>query len=251
MFPFLQLGPIRVPSYGLLLCAAIIVGAEWARMRAPRYGLDPRLTYRAASLAVLAALVGANLSEALLRGQSPLAIWRGGNAGTFLAGFLMAFLVTATWARRAGVSFWRLGDCFAPSLALGTAIVRVGCFAASCDYGRPTKLFWGVVFRNPIAAEWTGVPLGVPLHPTQLLESALGMVILGALLWLERKPHPAGALFLAFISFYAAGRFLLEFLRGDASRGFWGPLSTSQWLSLLIVPLVLLMYRVPASHRSA
>src|SRR5688572_31370960 len=61
-------------------------------------------------------------------------------------------------------------DVFAPGLALGHAIGRLGCFAAGCCWGSECDLPWAVTFRNPDANELTGVPLGIPLHPSQLYE---------------------------------------------------------------------------------
>ncbi len=238
MKPFLlEIGGFRLPTYGVLLCVAILAGIWMAVRRAERHGLSRDFVYSTATLAVLTALVGAKLTDWLRFGEAYT--WRAllTSAGTFLGGFLLAFAVTAVVAWRSGTSLWRIGDTFAASLALGVAVVRVGCFAASCDYGKPTTLPWGVTFTDLTAASFTGVPLGVRLHPSQLYESLLGLVILGTLRVAERKPHRPGFLFLVFVTMYGAGRFLLEFLRGDADRGFWGPLSTSQWLSLALLGL--------------
>jgi len=242
MFPFLNIGRQQVPTYGLLLCVAIVLGVRMAVARAERYGLPRSFAYTAASLAVLVALLGAKLTDWLihLRTFSPSRLIAGG--GTFLGGFLLAFLATAVCAHRAKVSLWSLADSFAPSLALGVSIVRVGCLGASCDYGKPTALPWAVVFKNQAAAQLSGVPLNVPLHPSQIYESAFGLLILGVLLWWERKPQLPGMMILAFVSLYSLGRFLLEFLRGDVGRGFWGPLSTSQWLALLTLLLFCTCY---------
>jgi len=201
--------------------------------RAPKLGLSPDLVYGTASVAVFVALVGAKLGDALIWGGEFSWSTLVTGSGTFLAGFLAALGVTALIAYRSGVSLCALGDCFAPSLALGVAVVRLGCFAAGCDYGKPTSLPWGVVFTDPRAAPLTGIPLGVRLHPSQLYESGLGLVILVTLVILERKPRVPGFLIFWFASLYASGRFLLEFLRGDFDRGFFGPLSVSQWLSVV------------------
>ena len=154
-------------------------------------------------------------------------------------------------AYRVKIPLLRLGDACAPSLALGVAIVRIGCFGASCDYGKATDLPWAVVFTRPDSARLTGVPLGIPLHPSQLYESALGVVLFGSLWMLERKPRQPGRLIYAFAALYSAGRFLLEFLRGDINRGFWGPFSTSQWLSLLVLLVFAVFYLHAIPERRA
>ena len=247
MLPFIQVGSLKLPAYGLLLCTAILLGVWMAVRRAAKLRLSSDFVYLTASVAVLVALVGAKLGDLLIRGGKFSLGTLVTGAGTFLAGFLAALGVTAILTYRSGVSLLQLADCFAPSLALGVAIVRLGCFAASCDYGKPTSLPWGVVFTDPRAAQLTGIPLGVRLHPSQLYESGLGLAIFVMLLILDRKPRSPGFLILWFASLYAIGRFLLEFLRGDLDRGFLGPLSISQWLSLitLLIFFTLHSYSVP------
>ena len=154
-------------------------------------------------------------------------------------------------ADQAKIPLLRLGDACAPSLALGVAITRVGCFAASCDYGKATDLPWAVVFTQREATRLTGVPLGVPLHPSQLYESALGVVLFVSFLALERRPRRPGRLIFAFAGLYSLGRFLLEYLRGDMDRGFWGPFSTSQWLSLLVLLVFTALYLPPDRAKEA
>lgn len=234
LLPFIELGPLKLPTYGLMLCISILAGVQMAVSRAERHGLAPNFVYGAASVAALVAILGAKLTDWAVRGGGPIqlsTLLTG--AGTFLGGFLLAWLAVVVMAYRARVSLWRLADSFAAPVALGVILVRLGCFGASCDYGKPTDAPWGVVFTNPVAAQFTGVPLGVRLHPSQLYESALGLLILIVLLTLERKPRPAGRLVMIFATMYAGGRFVLEFWRGDVDRGLWGAFSTSQWLSLV------------------
>jgi phosphatidylglycerol---prolipoprotein diacylglyceryl transferase len=247
MFPFVSVGHERIPTYGLLLCMAILLGVRMAAARAERYSLPKGFVYNAASLAVLVALLGAKLTGWLihLRTFSPNPSISG--SGTFLGGFLLAVLAIRVYTHKAKFSPWSLADSFAPSLALGVSVVRIGCLGASCDYGKPTTLAWAIIFRNPIAARLSGVPLNVPLHPSQIYESVLGLLILGVLLWLGRKPRVPGLMTLVFVSLYSVGRFLLEFLRGDVDRGFWGPLSTSQWLALFTLLVFWVYYLREAS----
>src|SRR5262249_49159849 len=157
--------------------------------RTQNLGIDRELAYAYLSLTVLVALLGAKLTDWIIarRAQSLNTLAFGG--GTFLGGFLLAVLGCYLAAYRVRIPLLRLVDACAPSLALGVAIVRIGCFAASCDYGKGTDLPWAVVFTRLDAARLTGVPLGVPLHPSQLYESALGVVLFGSLVMLERKPR--------------------------------------------------------------
>jgi phosphatidylglycerol:prolipoprotein diacylglycerol transferase len=90
------------------------------------------------------------------------------------------------------------------------------------------------VFTNPVAADLGGAPLGVRLHPVQLYESAVCLALFGALLWYRRRRHRDGDVIIVYSVVYAIARFVLEFYRGDADRGFvfGGLLSTSQLIAL-------------------
>ncbi len=157
--------------------------------------------------------------------------------GVFYGGFLAALFFTIWYVREQKLSFWRFADVLAPSVALGTSVTRLGCFSAGCDYGKPTTASWGVVFTSGFAHENTGVPLGVPLYPTQLYESLMTLAIFGLLLWWFPRKKQDGDIFLGYLGLYAVGRFLLEFLRGDEARGFvfHHLLSTSQFIALLVL----------------
>jgi phosphatidylglycerol---prolipoprotein diacylglyceryl transferase len=178
--------------------------------------------------------------------RSPATLVTG--AGTFLFGFVCALCVTCYLAIRRGASLWAISDCFAPALALGNCLVRIGCLMSGCDFGKPTDLPWGVVFSNPLAAQLAGTPIGVRLHPSQLYESLLGLITFLLLLYLSRRPRRSGLFILTFASCYAGGRFFLEYFRGDVDRLFWGLLSTSQWLSLFLLLMFWAFYWMPITH---
>jgi phosphatidylglycerol:prolipoprotein diacylglycerol transferase len=107
-----------------------------------------------------------------------------------------------------------------------------------------------VTFTDPLAGSIGGAPLGVSLHPVQLYESAVCLALFGILLWLARRRHRDGNIILAYTALYAIARFVLEFFRGDADRGFvfGGWLSTSQFIgmAMLAIALVILIVRRPA-----
>jgi phosphatidylglycerol:prolipoprotein diacylglycerol transferase len=139
---------------------------------------------------------------------------------------------------------WTVTDVFAPGIALGHVIGRMGCLFAGCCFGRPTEVPWAITFRSEYAAQNVGTPLGVPLHPTQLYEAGAELLILVFLLATERRGRPfPGRTFWAYMFLYGISRFIIEFYRGDP-RGTVGMFSTSQFLSLIIVPLSIVMLLV-------
>jgi len=130
---------------------------------------------------------------------------------------------------------------FAPGIALGHVVGRLGCLMAGCCYGLPTTRPWGITFTDPFAASNVGTPLNQPLHPTQLYEAGAELIILIVLLFTERKGRPfAGRTFWLYMLLYAISRFIIEFYRGD-DRGTVGMFSTSQFISILLAPLAIVM----------
>src|ERR1043166_1901135 len=245
MYPRLfELGPITVYTYGVLLAAAYLLGLQLARVRAKRRGLDQNRILDLGIYIIISALVGPKLlllvtdwSSFRSDPRELLTLARSG--GVFYGGLILAVLVALWYIRRAGLPRWTACDVFAPGIALGHVVGRFGCLFAGCCYGKPTTKPWGITFTDTFAATNVGTPLGVPLHPTQLYEAGAELLILILLLITERKGRPfAGRTFWLYMLLYAISRFIIEFYRGD-ERGLVGPLSTSQFLAVLIAPVSL------------
>ena len=136
---------------------------------------------------------------------------------------------------------WTVTDVFAPGIALGHVIGRLGCLFAGCCFGRATDVPWAITFRSEYAAQNAGTPLNRPLHPTQLYEAGAELLILLILLATERKGRPfPGRTFWGYILLYGISRFIIEFYRGDTRGTVW-MFSTSQFVSIIIVPLAIVM----------
>ena len=177
------------------------------------------------------------------------------SGGVFYGGLIAASLTCIYQLRKHKLPLWKSGDLFAPGIALGYMVGRLGCFMAGCCYGKPTQVAWAVTFTDPAAAMNVGTPLGVPLHPTQMYESLAGLVILVVA---ARPPSAAarpttGGRSGASCFLYGVSRFVIEFFRGD-DRGMAGMFSTSQLISLVLVPLSVVMLwwlRRPADAAAA
>jgi phosphatidylglycerol:prolipoprotein diacylglycerol transferase len=244
MYPILfEIGNWPVYSYGVLLAAAYLIGLQLAVVRARRAGVDPAKVMDLGIYLIIAALVGAKLMLILVDfdyfRQQPrelLSLVRAG--GVFYGGLIAAVGVGIWLVRRYQLNVWATGDLMAPGIALGHVIGRFGCLLAGCCYGRPTDVPWAITFTNPVASANVGTPLGLPLHPTQLYDAGAELLILAVLLLTERKGKPfAGRTFWLYMGLYAISRFIIEFYRGDVTRGTaLGGLPTSQFVSLLIIP---------------
>lgn len=234
MIPVLaRFGPVTLYSYGLLLAVAFFT-ASWQAQRAARNWPDspapiaPGQIMNACTATLLGGLFGARLlfifANADVFRLYPLeafAIWHGGLIwyGGF-AGGLAAF----TWyLGRHGIPWMRAMDQIIPSVALGHAIGRIGCFLNGCCYGRPSRLFG--------------------THPTQLYESAGLFLLFVGLVVADRRPLKSGRLFSLTLGGYALLRFVVEFFRGDQI-----PMSLNltlvQWMSLASLLVAALIWRV-------
>ena len=239
-------GQPTVYTYGVLLAAAYLLGLKLAMTRAEKRGLDGAQVLDLGIYIIIAALVGAKLLLLVTDFQTfrhdpkeLLTLARSG--GVFYGGLILAVGVALWYIRRVGLPLWTTCDMFAPGIALGHVVGRFGCFFAGCCYGRPTTVPWAITFTNAFAAVNVGTPLNVPLHPTQLYEAGAEALILGVLLLTERKGRPfAGRTFWLYLLLYAVTRFAIEFFRGD-ERGSVGIFSTSQFISLILAPLAVIM----------
>jgi phosphatidylglycerol:prolipoprotein diacylglycerol transferase len=145
---------------------------------------------------------------------------------------------------------WTTTDVFAPGIALGHVVGRVGCVFAGCCFGKPADVPWAITFTNEVANRTSLTPLHTPLHPTQLYEAGAELLILIALLATERRGRPfPGRTFWSYMLVYGLSRFVIEFYRGDP-RGAIGALSTSQFVSVLLIPLSIVMLIVLSRRRS-
>lgn len=244
MHPILfNLGPIRLPTYGALMVTALLVGLWTAVRLGRREGLASNRLFDFSTWLIVVALVGAKLLMVLTNwsyySQYPGQLFSSSTflaGGVFYGGFAAAVFFALWYTRRYKLPVRKVFDLYSPAVALGLGIGRLGCFAAGCDYGKPVaSSALSVVFTDPRAQEITGVPLGIPLHPTQLYESLASVLIFGYLVWLFGRKRYDGQVFIHYLVTYAVARFGIEFLRGDEDRGFvfgqW--LSTSQFIALL------------------
>jgi phosphatidylglycerol:prolipoprotein diacylglycerol transferase len=241
-----SVGPVTIYSYGVLLAASYLLGLWLAMRRAKQWGLDANRILDLGIYIIIAALVGAKLLLLVVDfdqfSRSPadlLSLARSG--GVFYGGLILAVLVGFWYVAKHRLPFWTTCDVFAPGIALGHVTGRLGCLAAGCCYGRPTEVPWAITFTNPLAAANVGTPLGIPLHPTQVYEAGAELVILVLLLATERHGRRfAGRTFWAYMFLYAISRFIVEIYRGDPRGELFG-FSTSQFISLLLAPLSLVM----------
>ena len=245
MFPQLfHIGRYFLPTYGVLVALGVLIGLWISVRNSAKQGIKPENAWDFGIAIVLAGIIGAKVLYIIVDWHSymqnprqifSLATLQAG--GVFSGGLIAAFVVAAWFLRKHQMPALATCDAFAPGLAMGHAIGRLGCFAAGCCYGKPTHHFWGVTFTNPLAGQLFGTPLGEALEPTQLFESAVELSIFFLLTWMFKRKKFDGQIFGAYLFLYGIARFFLEFLRDDPGRGsvFGGALSGTQLIAIGLV----------------
>jgi len=245
VFPRLfHIGNFSLPTYGLLVSVGVLIGLWISVRNSEKQGINPEHAWNFGILVVLSGIVGAKILYIVndwgYYAAHPREIFSFGTlqaGGVFSGGLIAAFAAAAWYIRKNHMPALATCDAFAPGLALGHAIGRLGCFAAGCCYGKPTTHFWGVTFKNPLAQAWVGTPLGVPLEPTQLFESAVELANFFILMWILKHKKFDGQVFGAYLFLYGVARYFLEFLRDDPGRGsvFGGAMTGTQLIAIGLV----------------
>ena len=240
MFPkLISIGSFFLPTYGTLVAIGFLT-ALWITLRlARRAGLPSEPITNLAIYCALAGLIGAKLfmilfdfNEYWAHPGSIFTLSTLQAAGVYQGGLLLAVITAIVYMRRNRLPGLETCDVFSPGIAVGHAIGRIGCFAAGCCWGLECHLPWAVTFRNPEAARLVGVPLGVPLHPTQLYESFAEALIFWFLYSRIHKPHATGEIIGLYLVLYSTVRFVVEFFRFH-EQGLYFGLSLTQWISLV------------------
>jgi len=234
----LQIGPLAIRWYGLLIATGVLLGTTLAHREAIRRGIDPDRLLNAIVVAVLVALLGARLYYVLFNwdyyAANPakiLAVWEGGLA--IHGGLIAGLLATILYCRHAQLSLPLTLDIMAPCVAIGQAIGRWGNFFNQEAFGVQTNLPWRLYIdpahRPPPLAAFEY------FHPTFLYESLWNLLVFG-LLWFglrKRLQERRGALTLCYLGLYSIGRFFVEGLRIDSLM--LGSFRAAQVVSLLLV----------------
>ncbi len=245
MFPYLfHIGSFGIPAYGFMAAVGMICGLAVVFRLARFRGLDPDQMWNLAGIAAFSGILGSKLLLILLDWREYAAdpgkifsIATLQSGGVFSGGLLLAIVCVWWYVRRHRLFYFSVADVFAPGVALAHAFGRIGCLAAGCCYGRETHVPWAITFHNPWAAEFSGTPLNIPLHPTQLYEFAAELINFAFLYWLCKRKQFEGQIIALFMIVYGIERFIFEFYRGDPGRGevFGGLMSITQLIALGLV----------------
>jgi len=247
------LGTITITSFGVMMALSFLTGFYIVRIELLRKGMDEELAGDVLMGAIVGGIVGAKVYYVLLNWpqtvQDPFGmlfsraglVWYGG----FIGGAIGVSL--AIHRRKAPIPV--LADVCAPALALAYAVGRMGCFLVGDDYGRPTDSWVGIAFPNGSPPSTAGnlrrmfgvsIPESVPdtavlaVHPTQLYEIGMSLLIFAILWRLRRKPWKAGRMFSLWLALAGVERLIVEFFRAKDDR-FFGFLTLAQLISIGLI----------------
>ncbi len=233
----------QVYWYGILAAAGFVTAFSTASRRAPLAGLHGETVINLAPWIIIGAVLGARTLYVISYWNKEFAdqplthIFNMRSGLVYYGGLIGASLGTIIYCRKNKLPLWRVADIIAPSIALGHAFGRVGCFMTGCCYGTATDVPWAVHF--PLTHETRGI--GV--HPVQLYESALNLGLYAFLAWAFRRRAFDGQTFALYLVFYSFIRAFTEMFRGDYTQFYLGGRATpGQTVSIIIMAAGLILW---------
>ena len=248
----LTIGSFTVYGYGLMIAIGIVAGCLIAEYRARKQSLDSDQIFPM----ILWCLVGGFLSAKILFwitewksvAEDPGFMMETLSSGFVVFGGIIGGIFTGwLYCRIKKLTFFKYADVILPSVALAQGFGRIGCLLAGCCYGRETDSAFAITFHNSAYA-----PNGVPLIPTQIISSGLDFLHFFILLYFVKKwKKYDGQVTGLFFMLYSAGRFVLEYFRGDLERGSVGILSTSQFIAIFMFVFGAVFFFVLSKKKAA
>lgn len=231
----LKIGPFTVYGYGLMIAIGIFSAYCLAEYRAKKIGLKDELIFGMTIWVVLGGILGGKILYFItILPQifaDPSLLYRDLLEGYVIYGALIGgFLAIVLYCKIRQMRLLAYLDLTLPSVALAQGFGRIGCLLAGCCYGRETDSAFSITFHDSAYA-----PNEVALIPTQILSSGLDFLHFFILLYFVKKwKKKDGQVTGLYFMLYSAGRFILEYFRGDLERGSVGILSTSQFIAIFM-----------------
>lgn len=251
MYPTIDLGIVRIPLYITLFLIGFVLMVVWARKISERYNYPKADILYLSLYSGIGILIGAKIMYFV--SKLPIIIpnfdvyieyWKTNPTGAlnysfgglvFYGGLIGAVLGAFIYCKQYKMPFLPLMDIFAPLIPFVHGMGRIGCFLAGCCYGKEYHGFGSVQFPEN---ELIPTLDDVPRVPVQLIEAGLNFVIAAVLyILMKRGKMKTGQLMGIYIVYYTVVRFLMEMLRGDDVRGSIGGVSTSQIISIILIPI--------------
>ncbi len=245
---WLTIGPVTIHGYGACIAIGLLLALFQASYRGKKKGLNDDIVYGIVFIAAVFGFLFAKVMYCLVEWKSfiqdPLSFISSSGFVVY-GGITGGILAVMLYCKIKKVKFIDYLELCMPSVALGQAFGRVGCFFAGCCYGRETDCAIGVTFHNSLYA-----PNGVKLIPTQLISAGGDLLNMALLLFIAKHTKKKGTVTACYIMFYSVGRYLVEMLRAD-ERGSVGALSTSQFYGIFSLVIGVAIFIFAQTRKSA
>ena len=248
MFPFIDFGFIKIPMYGIMGATGTVIAVLIACFTKNRYGIKKDDILYSACFAGIGVLIGSKILYAIATLPHIIENYEVYSDTTlhfittlfggyvFYGGLIGGIVMGMIYGKIYKINPLKLVDIYAPLIPLIHGFGRIGCFFGGCCYGMPSEKY-GVYFEAV-----GGAPQGVKLFPIQLVEAGINFVVFAVLMILAvKKVFKLGGITGAYLSVYAIERFILEFFRYDSIRGSAFGISTSQWISIVLLPIGIIL----------
>ena len=245
MYPYITLFNKEITTYAIMTLIGVLVVGFLCIRRCKKYSFDDNKMIALLLFGALGAFIGGHLLYGIVNIPLIIQVFQrieeiesfqtviellqiifGGSV--FYGGLFGALLASFWYAKKAKLDVKVASYIVTPFIPLFHFFGRIGCFLYGCCFGIESK--WGITYHNYL---FDLKP--VQRIPVQLYEAGFNLVLFLILLWLEKKGKFKNSILAFYLVMYAMGRFFLEFLRGDTYRGIYFGLSTSQWISIIII----------------
>jgi phosphatidylglycerol---prolipoprotein diacylglyceryl transferase len=241
MHPILfKIGPVTIYTYGFFIFLGVLFGYLISRKRAKEVGVDRQQFSNIFFWTLITGFLGARITYIIVNWQvfikAPLEIGLGRSGFVFYGGVIFGLLYLFLFTQKHKIKFLKITDIFALGVPLAHGFGRIGCFFYGCCYGKITNLWIGIKFPP-------GSPAGLEnarIIPTQLISAGFLFILFLFLFAIRNKITQIGKLTGYYLFVYSLFRFIIEFFRGDP-RGLFLIFSTSQWISILIIFLAIII----------
>ncbi|MEA4882906.1 MAG: prolipoprotein diacylglyceryl transferase [Clostridia bacterium] len=229
MYPVLfKLWKLPVYSWGLSLALAFVAGTLFASSRGKKKGISSDNIIDLALFVCIGSILFARILYVLLNigeyAARPVSVFYMRDGGlSFFGGLAGGALVGIMYCKKQKVQIGSMADVIAPAVALGYAIVRIGCLLNGCCYGVESHVAWAMKAAGD----------GILRHPTQIYSAIYSVIILFVLLAIEAKKKFEGEILWLYVGFYSVARFIVEFWR-ESPRDYFAPFTSTQVLCVIL-----------------
>ena len=254
MWPTLfKFGNFEITTFGLMMFLGFVVGGLVLARQFRRYGLSEDDASTVVLVAMVGGVVGAKIYYAILYRDFQLLFDRAGLV--WYGGLIGGAITISIFLTRKKIDYLLATDGIVPALTIGYVLGRIGCFLVGDDYGRPTESAIGVAFPEGAPPSTAGNLRGfgadvdptlpadtvLRVHPTQLYEVAMSLVIFFVLMRMSKRPHPKGMILAMFLILAGIERFIVEIFRAKDDR-FFGSFTVAQLISTALIAIGLWLW---------